>query len=86
MTVSEMQAFSFSHLEPDPHLDSRSAMVFDVPGRITNLYGRAEIPQLYRVSLSIVALVEFTLVVDGSKIYLRLLWSQYIVNIFGLKR
>ena len=75
VTVSEMQAFASSHLETEPHLDSRSAMVFDVPGRITNLYGKAKLPQLHRVSVSIVDLVEFTLVVDGSKMYLRLLWS-----------
>ena len=83
-----MQAFDligFSSL-PAPHHKSRSAMILDVPGRITNLYGRTEISELHHESLSIVDLVEFTLVVDGSKMYLRLLWLQYIVNIFRLKR
>ena len=64
----------FAH--PAPHQDRRSATTFAVPGSITNLYGNAEISQLHQLRRSIVDFDAFTLVVDGSNMYLRLLWSQ----------
>ena len=60
-------------------------MTLDVPGSITNLYGRAEISQLHLVNRSMVDLVALTLVDDGSKMYFKLLWSQLIVKIHGLR-
>ena len=56
---------------PAPHRDRRSATTFAVPGSITNLYGKAEISQLHRLRRSIVDFDAFTLVVDGSNMYLR---------------
>ena len=76
--VCDMQAcdLSGSFILPAPHRERRSAITFDVPGRITNLYDKADISQLHRVKRSIVDLVALTLVVDGSKMYFKLLWSQ----------
>ena len=56
-----------------PFGERRSAMTFAVPGRITNLYGKAEISQLHLLSRSIVDFDALTLVVKGLKMYLRLL-------------
>ena len=53
--------------------ERRSAATFAVPGRITNLYGNAEISQLHLLSRSIVDFDALTLVVEESNMYLRLL-------------